>query len=63
MCTIGGLYNDVYYIITMQFIDSKMTTYFVRKTGLLPKVIKKMSNVFRKTNTFDKWLTFRQPMS
>ena len=63
MDTIGGLYHDVYYIITMQFNNSKMTTCFVRKAGLLPKAIKKMSNACTKTNIPDKCLTFRQPMS
>ena len=63
MDTIGDSHNDVYYIITMQFNSSKMTTCFVRKADLLPKAIKKMSNVCTKTNIPDKWLTFRQPMS
>ena len=63
MDTIGGLYNDVYYIITMQFNNSKITACFVKKAGLLPKALKEMSNVCTKTNIPDKWVTFRQPMS
>ena len=63
MYTIGGLYNDAYYIITMQFSNSKMMSCFVRKAGLLPKATKKMLDVGTKTNILDKWLTFWQPMS
>ena len=64
MDTIGGLYNDVYYIIKMQFNNSKMTTCFVRKPGLLPKATKKISNVCSKTNiphilSADEWMQFR----
>ena len=54
MYTIGGLYNDVYYIITMQFSNSKMMSCFVRKAGLLPKATKKMLDVGMKTNILDK---------
>ena len=43
MDTRGVLYDNVYYIITIQRNNSKMKTCFVRKAGLLPKAIKKMS--------------------
>ena len=48
---------------TSQCNNSKMTTCFVRKAGLLPKAVKKMSSVCTETNIPEKWLTFRQPMS
>ena len=63
MDTIGGLYNDVYYIITIKFNNSKMATCIVRKAGLLPKAIEKLPNVCKKTNILNTWLTFWQPMS
>ena len=62
MGAIGDLHDDVCYI-TIQFNNSKMATFFVRKAGLLPKAIKKMLNVCTKTNILNKLLTFWQPMS